>query len=193
MAKKKVPFELIEGYAEMSAEDKIKALEALEFDTPDDLSAELKTAKEQRDMYASKIAENERKARAEMDEESRRKAETDEKYADLESKYNALIRESTISKSVAKYISLGYTEALAIEKAEAMADGDTDRVFKAEEKYKNDIEKDLKASLTKGTPPPDEKGAAKAYKTRDEIMNIKDTMERRQAIAENPELFGIQQ
>ena len=39
--------------------------------------------------------------------------------------------------------------------------------------------------------PPGGNGGSKGYKTKDEIMNIKDRAERQQAIADNPALFGI--
>lgn len=45
--------------------------------------------------------------------------------------------------------------------------------------------------ITKGASVDDPPGGGGAGKTRDEILAIKDTSERQQAIAENPELFGL--
>lgn len=45
--------------------------------------------------------------------------------------------------------------------------------------------------ITKGASVDDPPGGGGAGKTRDEIMAIKDTAERQQAIADNPELFGL--
>lgn len=39
--------------------------------------------------------------------------------------------------------------------------------------------------------PPGDKGGSKGYKTKEEIMDIKDRAERQKAIADNPALFGI--
>lgn len=66
----------------------------------------------------------------------------------------------------------------------------------------NDLRKSLKEdwgdyivkSETKGAEtatPPGGNGGSKGYKTKEEIMDIKDRAERQQAIADNPALFGI--
>lgn len=193
MAKQKINLGLIEGYDAMSAEDKLKAIEALEFDVPDDLSAELKLAKEQRDKYSSEIAERKRKEREAMDADAKAKAEFDEKYKDLESKYNDLLRRNTIAEYTAQFTRLGYGEELAKEKATAMAEGNMAKVISCEEKYRAEIDKKLKADFVRQTPPPDDKGGTKTYKTKAEIMQIRDAVERQQAIADNPALFGLQQ
>ena len=46
-------------------------------------------------------------------------------------------------------------------------------------------------SMTKGASVDDPPGGGSTGRTRDEIMAIKDTTERQQAIADNPELFGL--
>lgn len=46
-------------------------------------------------------------------------------------------------------------------------------------------------SMTKGASVDDPPGGGGTGRTRDEIMAIKDTAERQQAIADNPELFGL--
>ena len=192
MAKQKIDTSLIEGYAAMSAEDKLKALEALEFDVPDDLSAQLKAAMEQRDKYSSEIAERKKKERESIDEASKKAADYEEKLSDLQGKYDALLKESTIANLTATYKGLGYSDELAKEKAKAMAAGDTKGVLSCEEKYRKDIEKALRAELTKETPPPGDRGSAgKTYKSKEEIMQIRDTVERQKAIRENPSLFEL--
>lgn len=66
----------------------------------------------------------------------------------------------------------------------------------------NDLRKSLKEDWgdyivkteTKGaetSTPPGDKGGSKGYKTKEEIMDIKDRSERQKAIADNPGLFGI--
>lgn len=66
----------------------------------------------------------------------------------------------------------------------------------------NDLRKSIKEdwsdyivkSETKGadtSTPPGGNGGSKGYKTKEEIINIKDRAERQQAIADNPALFGI--
>ena len=49
------------------------------------------------------------------------------------------------------------------------------------------VQKETKGAQT-ATPPA---GSGKTYKSKDEIMAIKDTQERQKAIAENHEMFGF--
>lgn len=53
------------------------------------------------------------------------------------------------------------------------------------------VKSETKGAETKT--PPGDGGGSKGYKTKDEIMAIKDDSERHKAIADNPELFGIEE
>ena len=122
----KIDVTQIEGYAEMSAEDKLKALEG--FDIPDpDYSGYVK--KDVFDKTASELAGVKKQLKDKMTDDEAAKQKEQEEREELQSKYDKLLRESEISKHKAKLLGLGYDEKLADETAEAMADGDMEKVF----------------------------------------------------------------
>ena len=141
----------IEGYADMTAEQKVAALEGLEMPDPD-YSGFIK--KEMFDKTAAELADLKKKQREALSEEERRKAEEDDRFNELQSKYDSLLRESTISKSKAQYLSIGYSEELAEKAATALVDGDTEALFEVQKSAKSLIEENLKKELIKGTPNP---------------------------------------
>lgn len=147
----KIDVSKIEGYAEMSAEDKLKALEA--YDVPDpDYSGYV--PKEQFDKTASELAAKKKELRDKLtDDEAAKQREQEEKES-MQKELDALRRESTVSKNKAKLIALGYEEALAEETAEAMADGKLDKVFANQKKHLEAFEKKVRAEALKNTPKP---------------------------------------
>ena len=90
------------------------------------------------------------------------KAEIPEK---LEGKYTELLRKSTIAEHTARYIAMpGYDEKLARETAEALFDGDMERVFANQQKANAAYEKKLRADLVKQDPKPDGAGCGEVGK-----------------------------
>lgn len=187
----KIDVSLIEGYEAMSLEDKVKLLEAFEFDDSE-LSKLREDNKKQKDLitkYTGEISSLKKAQSAGLTEAERKAKEQEDAFTDLQSKYEALLKNSTISSYQAKYIALGYDEAMALETATALVDGDMDKVFSNSEKFKASLEKQYKAEAARSMPRPDGKGAVAAPKTKEDIMNIKDATERQKAIAEHLELF----
>ena len=187
----KIDLSLIEGYETMSLEDKVKLLEAFEFDDSE-LTKLRDDNKKQKDLitkYTGEISSLKKAQSAGLTEAEKKAKEQEDAFTDLQSKYDALLKSSTISQYQAKYIALGYDEAMALETATALVDGDMDKVFANSEKFKTSLEKQLRAEAVKATPKPDGKGGVSVPKTRDDIMKIKDPTERQKAIAENIELF----
>ena len=78
----------------------------------------------------------------------------------LQNDYNALLKENTISKNVAKYISLGYDEKLAKSTAEALFDGDMETVFANAAKANQVLADKLKADLMRNSPKPSGAGTS---------------------------------
>jgi hypothetical protein len=111
---------------------------------------------------------------------------------ELQSKYDALLKSSTISNYKSKYLSLGYEEGLAADTADALANGDMERFFTNVQRHLETIEKRQKADAARNTPKLDGKGAGNKTMTQEDIFKIKDTMERQRAIEQHPELFGIE-
>lgn len=141
----------IEGYADMTAEQKVAALEGLEMPEPD-YSGFVK--KETFDKTAAELADFKKKQREALSEEERRKAEEADRFNDLQSKYDALLKESAISKSKAQYLSIGYSDDLAEKAAKALVEQDTDALFEVQKQAKALFEESLKKELIKGTPAP---------------------------------------
>ena len=154
----KIDVTQIEGYAEMSAEDKLKALEG--FDIPDpDYSGYVK--KDVFDKTASELAGVKKQLKDKMTDDEAAKQKEQEEREELQSKYDKLLRESEISKHKAKSLGLGYDEKLADETAEAMADGDMEKVFANQKKHLDSVEKRVRADALKDTPKPTPDGDSK--------------------------------
>lgn len=154
----KIDVTQIEGYAEMSAEDKLKALEG--FDIPDpDYSGYVK--KDVFDKTASELAGVKKQLKDKMTDDEAAKQKEKEEREELQSKYDKLLRESEISKHKAKLLGLGYDEKLADETAEAMADGDMEKVFANQKKHLDSVEKRVRADALKDTPKPTPDGDSK--------------------------------
>ena len=177
---------LKDAYKEgMSVEDIEKALESIEL--PNDGSAEIERLKTALSKSNSEAADYKKQLREKMSAEEAKAKEEAEKVNELQSKYDALLRESNISKNKARLLALGYDDALATEVAEAMVEGDTDKVFAAQKKHLDVVEKKIREDALKGTPKPT--GGSGKGKSAEDIMKITDSAERQAAIAENIELF----
>lgn len=154
----KIDVSQIEGYAEMTPEQKLKALE--EFDVADpDYSGYVK--KDVFDQTASELAEKKKALKEKMTEDEATKQKEKEEREKLQSDYEKLLRETTISKDKAKLLALGYDEKLADETAEAMADGDSEKIFANQKKHLEAVEKKVRAEALKDTPKPTPDGDSK--------------------------------
>lgn len=180
----KIDVTQIEGYAEMSAEDKLKALEG--FDIPDpDYSGYVK--KDVFDKTASELAGVKKQLKDKMTDDEAAKQKEQEEREELQSKYDKLLRESEISKHKAKLLGLGYDEKLADETAEAMADGDMEKVFANQKKHLDSVEKRVRADALKDTPKPTPDGDSKTM-TLEKFRKLS-PQERADFYAEHPEEY----
>lgn len=141
----------IAGYAEMSAEDKLKALEALE---EADNSAELERMKNAVSKANSEAAAWKKKHNELLGEEERKKQEQADHLAQVEKELADLRKEKTVSEYAAKFLGMGYEESMAKETAQAMADGDTEKVFANQVKFNDALKKAAIADKLKSTPRP---------------------------------------
>lgn len=141
----------IAGYAEMSAEDKLKALEALE---EADNSAELERMKNAVSKANSEAAAWKKKHNELLGEEERKKQEQADHLAQVEKELADLRKEKTVSEYAAKFLGMGYEESLAKETAQAMAEGDTEKVFANQVKFNDALKKAAIADKLKSTPRP---------------------------------------
>jgi len=137
----------------MSAEDITKALEGIEL--PTDNSAEIDRLKTALSKSNSEAAEFKKQLREKMTAEEIKAKEDAEKMKALIEERDALLREKTIATYKSSYLSLGYEENLAIATAEALANGELDKVFANQKKHNESVEKKIRADVLKETPKPE--------------------------------------
>lgn len=183
----KIDTSKIEGYANMTAEQKLAALEA--YDHPDpDYTGYVK--KDALDRATSEAAEWKRKHNALLSDEDKRKQEDADALAAITKERDELKKEKTVAQHKAQFLAQGYSEKLAAETAQALADGDTDKVFANQQKFLEEYAKTVKADALKKMPKPGSGGSGTdTPMTKADIMKIKDSSERQAAIAANVELF----
>ena len=182
---------LKDAYKEgMSLEDIEKALEGIEL--PNDGSAEIDRLKAALTKSNSEAADYKKQLREKMTAEEAKAKEDADKWEELQSKYDALLKESNITKNKARLLALGYEESLATEVAEAMADGDTDKVFAGQQKHLDSVTKKIREDALKGTPKPT--GGSGKNKITIEQLRGMTTQERYEFSQSNPdeykELYG---
>ncbi len=106
----KIDVSKIEGYENMTPEQKIAALEG--YDTPDpDYSGYVK--KDVFDKTASELAEKKKQLQAKMTEDEAAKQKEQEEREKLQKDYEALLHKTTVSENKAKLLAMGYEEKLA--------------------------------------------------------------------------------
>lgn len=141
----KLDFTKIEGYEEMTPEEKIKALEGFDFNL---------ISKEQFDKTSGELAKLKKEYNSRLSEEEQNKIARDEEFTKMQEELEALRRDKIIADYTNSYLSLGYDEKLAKETAVYLADGNFEKVFEAQQKHEGGLEKKLKADLMKKNPEP---------------------------------------
>ena len=178
----KIDTSTIEGYSDMTPEQKIAALEAYESAKPD-YSGYVK--KDVFDKTASELAAKKKELNAKLSEDEKKRRQEQEDREKLQSAYDQLLRDSKISKFKAELLAMGYEDKLASETAEAMVDGDNDKVFANQKKQLEVVQKAARAEALKKTPKPQPDGDGKAM-TLTEFRKL--SPQERYAFAEkNPE------
>ena len=147
----------------------------------EDLKSSNASAEEYKTKYEALVADNEAKAK---------QAEADrilaEKTENINKRFETVVGEKKFSHDAIKADYLKkFGEAIELEENKSLSD---EQVFHNLIKDdKNAFEGVTAVKLAGGTPIP----TGKAYNSKEDIMAIKDRAQRRQAIAENPSLFGI--
>jgi hypothetical protein len=147
----KIDISMIEGYSEMTAEEKLAALEAMELPEPDFTGWVKKDAL---DKAASEAAAYKKQLREKMTAEEEKAEREAEERAALQARVEELERERTISNYVSSYLGMGYEESLAKSTAEALVTGDMETVFENQKTFAQSREKALRAEILKSTPRP---------------------------------------
>lgn len=180
----KIDVTKIEGYENMTPEQKIAALEG--YDTPDpDYSGYVK--KDVFDKTASELAGVKKQLKDKMTDDEAAKQKEQEEREELQSKYDELLHKSLVSDYKAEYLAAGYDEKLAAETAEAMASGDTAKVFANQKKHLESVEKKARAEALKDTPKPTPDGDSKTMTL--EKLRSMSPQERYEFSVKNPEEY----
>ena len=169
----------------MTIDDINTALAGIEM--PTDSSAEIDRLKNALSKSNSEAAEYKKQLREKMSAEELKAKEDAEKLEALIKERDALLREKTISGHKAQYLALGYEESLANETAEALANGELDKVFANQKKHNESVEKKIRADVLKGTPKPE--GGTGSETITKEIFSKMSIAEQYKYSVEHPEEY----
>ena len=180
----KIDFSSIEGYENMTAEEKLAALEAMDIPEPD-YSGWVK--KDVADKYASEAAGYKKQLREKMSQDEQTAAQQKEALEAMQAELETLRQEKAVTDLTKRWMGIGYSEELATATAKASAAGDMDAVFKNHAKFLTEREKALKSELLKSTPtPPAGDGDKKMTKEDFSKMTL---AEKQKFATENPEAY----
>lgn len=180
----KIDTSSIPGYDEMTAEDKLKALEAFEYD---DHADELERQKNAVSKANSEAAAWKKKHNALLDEDEKKKQEQADNLANMQRELDELRKDKTVSEYKSKFLAQGYDEALAADSARAMVEGEIDTVFANMSKYLEIYRKKVKAEVLKDTPKPPAGGGSGGM-TLEKLKTLSDAEYSRFAM-EHPEEY----
>ena len=163
----------ISGYAEMTTEEKLAALEAYEFEVPSGNQSESEAKlKEALSRANGDAAEWKRKYRATLDDAKRAEEERLERDRERDEKIATYEKQIAISNFKAQYLAAGYSPELAEASALAQAEGDTATVLSNQMKFLEETKKNLEVQalgkqppITPGKPPKGESDEDKFFAT----------------------------
>jgi hypothetical protein len=181
----KIDTSKIDGYADMSAEDKLKALEAFNVPEPDYTGY---VKKEIADKYASEASDYKKKYKESLSEDERKQTEHNELVEKMKSELEELKAEKTMSEHTASLLKLGYDENTAKEVAKATINGDFKTVYDLQSKFIENTKKNVESEIIKKTPAPNVGDGDKTI-TRDDFKKM--SLSERQTLKDNdPETFA---
>ena len=174
----------IKGYSTMTPEEKLKALEEFEMLEPDYTGY---VKKELFDKTASELADSKKQLREKMSADEIKAKEDAEKQEKLQQDYDALVRKVALSENKAKLLALGYEDKLATETAEAMVEGNLDKVFTNQEKHLESVKKKIREDVLHSTPKP-EGGSSTGTMTKEKLREMS-ANERYEFAQKNPDEY----
>ena len=182
----KIDVSKIQGYADMSAEEKLQALESYEYD---DGTSEIERYKNATSKANSEAAEWKKKHNALLSEDEKSKQEQADYIAELKKQNEELLKERDVAKYKTELIATGYSEDLATETANALFSGDVSVVLKNQAKFVAEQKKAVIAESVKNTPiPPVGNGDGKTL-TKAEFSKMT-LAEQLEVFEKTPELYN---
>lgn len=146
--------EKIEGYANLSPEEKLAKLEALTIEEPKDNGDLVAKYKEAIDKASAEASSWKKKYNDKLTEQEKAELERKEKEQSILDELKALKQEKEISVLEANYMGLGYSKQLANDTARAYFNGDLQKVFANQKAFLDEKEAKIKETLLMGTPTP---------------------------------------
>ena len=134
----------IEGYADMSPEQKLAALEGYDLEVPAPDTTEIQRLKDAVSRANSEAADYKKQLRAKQTDDEARAAEEAKTREAMQQELEALRRDKAIGNFQAKFLELGYDAAAAADAAKALQAGEFDKVFAAQATF---IEATKKAAV----------------------------------------------
>ena len=178
---------LKDAYKEgMTIEEINEALEGITL--PTDTSAEVERLKNALSKSNSEVADYKRQLREKMSADELKAKEDAEKQEKLQKDYDELKKKVALSENKAKLLALGYDDALATETAEAMVNGELDKVFANQKKHLDNVEKKVRSEILKDTPSPDGGNGGKTI-TKEDFAKMTYS-ERAKVFEESPEVYN---
>lgn len=123
----------------MTVEEVTEALKGVEM--PKDQRSEIEKLKETISKVNSENAEWKNKYRATLDESTRKQQEAEEKAKKDAEELESLRKITAISGYKASFLSMGYSEELAADTANALYEGNSERLFENQRKHMEAVEK----------------------------------------------------
>ena len=149
----KVDVTKIDGYEDMTAEQKLEAVLNFEVEAPTDEVTKLKNLLNKAN---SEAAENKRKLKEfqeqKLSEEERAKLEREESERALREENEALKKAQKLSEYKANYLANGYGDELAGKTAEALLNGDMATVFANQKTFAESVKAKAKEELLNSNP-----------------------------------------
>lgn len=178
---------LKDAYKEgMTLEEINEALESI--DLPTDNSAEVERLKTALSKSNSEAADYKRQLKDKMSADELKAKEDAEYREKLQKDHDELLKKVNVSENKAKLLALGYEDALATETAEAMVNGELDKVFANQKKHIAAVEKKVRSEILKDTPSPDGGNGGKTI-TKEDFAKMTYS-ERAKVYEENPEIYN---
>lgn len=155
----KIDTSAIEGYSDMTADEKLAALEAFEYNDGSDELSRYKSATTKANSEAAEYKRQLKEAQAKLAEADSKATEgqtaAERQLAEMRAQLESMQRDKTVADYTARLVSSGYVADLAAESAAALADGDAETFFKGLSSFIESHDKALTAQLAQRSITPD--------------------------------------
>lgn len=167
----KIDTSSINGFEEMSPEDKLNAILGLEIEDGADEITRLKTALSKSN---SENADYKKKMKEKMSEDERLKAEQIERQKELEDKLAEYEKKERIANCSVELAKLGYNGETLVTASEALAGGDLNSFFKMHASFLEGRDKEAKAKAMENMSDPSAGDALGNLKEKQEEAQLRE-------------------